>query len=168
MRSVALLVVLVFVNAPPTAAQPAKRQDGKSSVKVEPRTPLDHLRAARAALDEIASDDLHAGAAEKLNDVKSRLATLEDRYLSHGKKTMSTEQTPSGSTRVRIGHQGTWTSQVPEIDKLLGQVLQRPGALARSEKKDAEIRRKVTAVRTHLTAFAAGAGGTSAPSRQRL
>lgn len=159
------IVSLVLLTVPGAATQGDKRSNERAAQKSSDKTPLDHLKAARTSLDEIKTGTLNDATAEQVKDIKARLAALEESYVSHGRKTMTTQETASGSTRVRIGRQGTWSAQVPDIDQLLGGLLQQRAPLTRNDDGGAEVKRKLTAVRAHLTAFAKGASGTSGPPR---
>jgi hypothetical protein len=158
----AVPAILLAASLPSmTAAQADRRPQGKPAEQ----TALDHLRAARTILAEVKGQSLTRQAAAKLKDIQQRLATLERSYVSYGKKTMSKQETPSGGTRVRIGREGDWSSHVPEIDKLLGELIEAKTPIARQPEENDSPKRTLTTVRTHLTAFAKGASGTSGPPR---
>jgi hypothetical protein len=166
MKALGLTIVgLILLTVPGATMQADKRPNDRPAQKSSPRAPLDHLKAARTSLDEIEPGSLTDAAAEKVKDIKARLGALEDSYVSHGRKTMTTQKTASGGTRVRIARQGTWSAQVPDIDQLLGDLLQQRTPLTREDDRSNDVRRRLTAVRSHLTAFAKGASGTSGPAR---
>lgn len=156
-RIVAAVAFLLGSMPVSSAAQSEKRPESKPAEK----SARDHLKAAQAALGEVEVDALTPEAGVKVKDLKQRFAALARDYDAHGKKSMSQQETPSGSTRVRIGHEGTWSTHVPDIDKLLGELIASQSPLTRHADRTDAVKRKLTDVRTHLTAFAKGATGTS-------
>ena len=164
-KTIVRLLVAALLLLASLAPLPAQDAEAPQRGKRPPSTPIEHLRAARAALGEIGQEALRADVSMTVVDLEKRLATLEESYLSHGTKTMSQQETASGSTRVRIGREGTWSAQVPEIDKRLGNLIDEKMPIARSADETASVKRQLSTVRRHLTAFAKGATGTSGPTR---
>ena len=165
MRTLLRLLIAAIVLFASIASSSAQQQRTPAEPKSTPRTALDHLRAARSSAGEIRTESLTADAAAKIKDIRQQLAALEQTYVSHGKKTTSKQETASGSTRVRIAHAGTWSSQVPEIDKLLGDLIDSKTVLTTRQDANDGVQRKLAAVRADLTAFAKAATGTSGPPR---
>jgi hypothetical protein len=151
----------------PSPAFQAAPQSGRASHSSEPKAALDHLSAAKGSLEGVARESLTPEAATKVADVKQRVAALEQSYLSHGTRTISKQDTPSGSTRVRIAHKGTWSSQIADIDSLLGRLIDSPTPIARLPEQDEVVKSNLREARTHLTAFAVAATGTSGPPARR-
>jgi hypothetical protein len=160
-RAIIALLVLLASLAPVVATQTDPQRPKKPGEK----SALDHLRAARSTLNTVKPETLTTEAAAAVKDIGKRLGTLEQSYVSHGKKTTSQQETPSGSTRVRIAQDGNWSAQVPDIDKLLGSLISSSTPIARQQDGNVAVTRKLMEVRSHLTAFATNATGTSGPPR---
>lgn len=156
------------LQGPLSAASQTAARSGAAEKSGKAKAPLDHLKAARASLEQVAAESLTSDAAGKLADLKQRLAALEQSYVSFGTKTMSKQETPSGSTRVKTVQKGTWSSQVADLDTVLARLIDSPTAITAQPDQDESVKGKLRDVRTHFTAFAVAASGTGgAPEPKR-
>ena len=163
---------------PPTTQPPATAQQ-------EPATPAatakidaarEHLAKAKAALDDITTASLSAGARTQVAELKRRINTLERSVAAND--SASATGTEKRSPQATAGARGAaeWGTEVAAIDKALTSLLGPEDATgtpvgtagtppakgeAAAVELDATSRAKLTEVRTHVTAFAtAMAGGT--------
>jgi hypothetical protein len=164
----AAVVVALGLSTSGSAALQTAATTGRTKATVERKSARDHLTAAKASLELLAADEFAPEAAVKFADLKQRLAALERRYVAFGTKTMSKQETASGSTRYKVGHTGDWSAHVADIDTLFAQLIDATTPLARTAGHNDVVRTKLRDARAHFTAFAVAASGTGgAPDRKQ-
>src|SRR5688500_2245932 len=130
---------------PPATAQPAASAEAPQAAQ---GTPQEHLRQARAALDDVGTATLGARARTQVAELKKRLATLE--------KTASPAAPAAGAKAPN------WGIEVAAMDKILTSLLgpQATGTTGATNKAaaaatlDDATRAKLTEFQTHLTGLA--------------
>lgn len=156
---------------PPATAQPATQPPANTAQA----TPADHLRQAKAALDDVGTANLSARARAQVAELKKRLNALE-RSIAANDSASAT----GAANRSARGARGSvnWGTEVAAMDKTLTALLGpsmpttgTPGATATTGNKaaaavtlDDATRIKLTEFRTHLTAFAAAMAGQQPPA----
>jgi hypothetical protein len=160
-------VVLALGLSVPAQAFQATAATGRSKSAAEKKTPREHLSAAKSSVNKIAAGAFAPDAAAKVADLKQRLAALERSYVEFGTKTMSKQETASGSTRYKVGHTGDWSTHVADIDTLFAQLVDSKTPIAAAPDQHAALQNKLRDARAHFTAFAVAASGTGgAPDRK--
>jgi len=142
-------------------AQPTARPDSDKAL-----TPEDHLREAKTALEKIQPSALTGRARTQVSDLKRHITALE------GMSAAKPEDSAKGKTAAN------WGTEAAAIDKILAELLGEgpagtagttaPGATGGSKAVtpaalDDATRAALMDVRTHITAYAAGKAGGSAP-----
>lgn len=137
----------------------------------------EHLRQARAALNDIKTANLNAQVRNDVNDLKRRLSALE-RSVGLNDSASATGQENRDPRATENRGKASWDTEVAAIDRTLTKLLgpasttgatdptatgtagttgaTRPAA---NVKLDQESRAKLMELRTHITAFAAAMGG---------
>jgi hypothetical protein len=159
--------------AQPEPQQPASPSATSPSEQAVP--PQEHLRQAKAAVDSITTASVPAKSRAKLAQLKRHLSDLE-KAASEPTAQATTAPQPAGT-------KDSWGKDVAAIDKIITEMVgdqttgavspgaSTPGATGTSGSSKADdavavdeaTRAKLMEVRTHITAFAAGMAGSSAP-----
>jgi len=154
-------------TSPAPTAQPAPRAQGQEG------SAQDHIRQAKAALDDVQTASLAARSKTRISELKRHLGSLEKSASSAG-----TGAAAGAKTTARA--KSNWASEVAAIDKILTELLgpattspagAPTGATGTTGKPaspatlDDATKGKLMEVRTHVTAFAAAmSGGAPSPS----
>jgi hypothetical protein len=151
----------------PAAQQPAPRAQGQEG------SAQDHIRQAKAALDDVQTASLAARSKTRISELKRHLGSLEKSAASGA----SAGATAGAKTTARA--KSNWASEVAAIDKILTELLgpattspagASTGATGTTGKPaspatlDDATKGKLMEVRTHVTAFAAAMSGAPGPS----
>lgn len=163
---------------PPATAQPATQPPAGAAQATPAATQgsaQDHLRQAKAALDDVGTANLSARARTQVAELKKRLNALERSIAAND--SASATGTANRSAPATRGARGSvnWGTEVAAMDKtltaLLGPGTATTGATATTGNKaatavtlDDATRAKLTEFRTHLTAFAAAMAGQQPPA----
>jgi hypothetical protein len=159
-------------------AQPQPQQPASPSATPAPSEqtvpPQEHLRQAKAAADSITTASVPAKSRAKLAQLKRHLSELEK---------ASSEPAAPATAPQPAGAKDSWGKDVAAIDKIITEMVgdqttgavtpgaSTPGATGTSGSSKADdavavdeaTRAKLMEVRTHITAYAAGMAGSSAP-----
>ena len=154
----ALAVVGLLGLAPVAASQ--QTTSGSAVQSVEKKSPRDHLTAAKQSVDRLDNASFSADSTGRIADLKRRLAALERSYVAFGTKTMTKQETASGSTRYKVAHTGDWSAHVADIDTIFAQLVDSKAPIARAADQDDVLKGKLREARAHFTAFAVAASGT--------
>ena len=152
----------------PTAQKPAASAHGEHGSAQE------HLKQARAALNDIPAAGLPASARQRVTELKRRVNTLE--------KSAASADTTAAKSAARPA-KSNWGTEVAAIDKILSELLGPATTSATSEPTgatgtagstgttksrstttmtlDESAKTKLMEVRTHITAFASAMSGTA-------
>ena len=152
-------------TSPPAAQKPAASAHGEHGSAQE------HLRQARASLNDIPAAGLPASARQRVTELKRRINTLEKSAAS------------TGTTATKSPAKGNWGTEVAAIDKILTELLGPATTSATSEPTgatgtagstgttksrstttmtlDESAKTKLMEVRTHITAFASAMSGAA-------
>ena len=158
----------------PTQQEPAQPASPTAAPTQSEQTvsPQEHLKQAKAAVDSITTESVPTKSRAKLADLKRHLSELEKKSSTAA----STAPEPAGA-------KDNWGKEVAAIDKIITEMTgdqttgavspgaSTPGATGTSGTSKAEdtvavdeaTRAKLMEVRTHITAYAAGMAGSSAP-----
>ena len=141
---------------PPASAQATQPTDTQGTASAA----QDHLRQAKAALDQVTTASLSPRARTQVAELKKRLNTLERSVSANDSAgtTGATSRNPTATTGSR--GKTNWGTEVAAIDKTLTAMLDASATPA----LDDATRTKLTEFRTHITAFAAAMSGAPAPA----
>ena len=170
-------------STPPQPPPSAPQTAGTTSTQQQPNAEAqEHLRKARATLDDVKTASLNARARTHVNELKKRLTALERAAGANDQASATGQaQRKPGATAARGNV--NWGTEVAAIDKTLTTLLGPASAAGASNPTagttgtagttkpkasavtlDDDTRTKLSEFRTHITAFAtAMAGGTAAP-----
>jgi hypothetical protein len=168
----------------PTQPQPAQPQPAQSQPTAAPTastqsdqavSPQEHLSQAKAAVESITPTAVPAKSRAQLTELKRHLTTLDKMNPGAGSETAAAAPNAPGKSS------DNWGTEVAAIDKIISEMVgtqttggtstTTPGATGTSGSSKAEsavgldesTRSKLMEVRAHITAYAAGMSGASAP-----
>ena len=162
---------------PPATAQPQPPADqAKPAPAATPAAAQEHLRQAKAVLDDVGTANLSARARTQVAELKKRLNALERSIAANDSASTAGAANRSASATRARGN-ANWGTEVAAMDKtltaLLGPATATTGTTGTTPPAgnkastavtlDDATRAKLTEFRTHLTAFAAAMAGQPAP-----
>ena len=169
--AVLVLPAVAGAQTPPPTPPPATQTtsppsaDAAQAPAASQGSAQEHLRQAKASLDDLGTANLPARARTQVTELKKRMATLERMAAAGNTGAVGVTQTPSPpNTKTRVSRAtANWGSEVAAMDKIVTELLgvsptgtsgttstKPPAAVALDDASHA----KLTEFRTHLTAFA--------------
>ena len=164
---------------PPATAQPQPppADQAKPAPAATPVAAQEHLRQAKAALDDVGTANLNARARTQVAELKKRLNALERSIAANDSASAPGAANRSASATRGARGNVNWGTEVASMDKtlaaLLGPATGTTGTTGTTPPAgnkastavtlDDATRAKLTEFRTHLTAFAAAMAGQPAP-----